>query len=84
MSRPVTLSSHDLGPFFGPSHASLGPRFETMPPVNVFTGGADPALPGQGGAAPAAASPAGGGAVDIPLPRPRPAYPAGQASLAAQ
>ena len=26
MSRPVTLSSHDLGPFFGPSHASLGPR----------------------------------------------------------
>ena len=64
--------------------ASLGPRFETMPPVNVFTGGADPALPGQGGAAPAAASPAGGGAVDIPLPRPRPAYPAGQASLATQ
>lgn len=60
--------------------ASLGPRFETMPPVAVFTGGADPSLPGKGGAAPAAAA---GGPVDIPLPRLRPPYP-GQASLATQ
>jgi D-alanyl-D-alanine carboxypeptidase len=60
--------------------ASLGPRFQTMEPVAVFTGGADP-LPGKGGVAPAAAS---GGAVNVPLPRPRPPYPAGQAQLATQ
>ena len=60
--------------------ASLGPRFETMPPVAVFTGGADPAAPGKSGAAPAGAS---GAPVNIPLPRLRPAYP-GQASLATQ
>jgi D-alanyl-D-alanine carboxypeptidase len=61
--------------------ASLGPRFETMPPVAVFTGGADPSLPAKGGAAaPATAS---GAVIEIPLPRPRPAY-AGQASLATQ
>lgn len=58
--------------------ASLGPRFETMPPVKVFTGGADPSLPGKGTAT---ASPApGGGEVSIPLPRPRPQYPAGAAA----
>lgn len=48
--------------------ASLGPRFETMPPVPVFTGGADAKA---ANVAPALAS-TGGGTVNIPLPRPRP------------
>ncbi len=60
--------------------ASLGPRFETMPPVKVFTGGADP-LPGKGDAGPAVVP---AGEVNVPLPRPRPHYPAGQAQLATQ
>jgi D-alanyl-D-alanine carboxypeptidase len=63
--------------------ASLGPRFQTMPPVAVFTGGADAAAPATKGGAGAAPAAAAGGAVNIPLPRPRPTYP-GQASLAPQ
>ena len=50
------------------SVASLGPRFETMPPVPVFTGGAD----AKAVSAPAVASVGGGGSVNIPLPRLRP------------
>lgn len=57
--------------------SALGPRFVVMEPVRVFTGGADPAG-GTAAAAPAAA-PEAGGAVNIPLPRPRPQYPAGAA-----
>ncbi|HET7714715.1 MAG TPA: D-alanyl-D-alanine carboxypeptidase family protein [Bauldia sp.] len=56
--------------------SALGPRFVVMEPVRVFTGGADPV-----GATPAAAPAASpGGEVNMPLPRPRPQYPAGAAA----
>ncbi|MBN9022417.1 MAG: D-alanyl-D-alanine carboxypeptidase [Rhizobiales bacterium] len=59
--------------------ASLGPRFETMQPVPVFTGGADTGPPGKASVTAAAAAPPSGGAeVSIPLPRPRPSYVATQ------
>jgi D-alanyl-D-alanine carboxypeptidase len=55
--------------------SALGPRFETMEPVRVFTGGADSVVAPTPVAAPAGGAP--GGEVNIPLPRPRPQYPAG-------
>ncbi|MCB1494673.1 MAG: D-alanyl-D-alanine carboxypeptidase [Bauldia sp.] len=54
-------------------NSALGPRFVLMEPVPVFTGKADPVKPSGGGAT-------GGGVpstVNLPLPRPRPPYPAG-------
>ena len=63
----------------GTTVASLGPRFETMQPVPVFTGGADTGPPGKASVTAAAAAPPSGGAeVSIPLPRPRPSYVATQ------
>jgi len=61
------------------SVAALGPRFDVMEPVKVFTGGAD-AVGVQPAAAPAAAS--GGAPANVPLPRLRPQYPAGAAGPA--
>jgi D-alanyl-D-alanine carboxypeptidase len=54
--------------------SALGPSFVLMEPVPVFTGGADP-MPGN--------APSGRPTANIPLPRPRPPYPAG-AQLTAQ
>lgn len=50
------------------ARSALGPRFVLMEPVPVFTGNADPAASATSGARPTA---------NIPLPRPRPPYPAG-------
>ena len=52
--------------------SALGPRFVLMEPVPVFTGQADPQRRRRTDAAPAARTTA-----NIPLPRPRPPYPAG-------
>jgi len=63
--------------------SALGPRFVTMEPVKVFTGGADP-VGAAPAATPAAATPSPGGEVNIPLPRPRPQYPAGASAASRQ
>jgi D-alanyl-D-alanine carboxypeptidase len=80
-ARPVNLHEEICGKNRARGEAdtaasALGARFVVMEPVRVFTGGADPS--GGAAATPAAAA-SSGGEVNIPLPRPRPQYPAGAA-----
>jgi D-alanyl-D-alanine carboxypeptidase len=76
---PVDLHDDICGKEHAPTsdtaESALGPRFVLMDPVRVVTGNADP-LPGAAPAAQPSAKPA----ANIPLPRPRPRYPADAAA----
>jgi D-alanyl-D-alanine carboxypeptidase len=70
--RPARGEDDELVLAGAASHSALGPRFATMDPVTVVTGGADPA--GTVKAVPAGAS--SRPVVNVPKPRLRPRYPA--------